>query len=160
MNAAAYRYRVEGYSTPDTDRGYDREVYADTLTEARSKARRLLTVEEQRLTESSGRLSYSRVVDTRSGDVMAERYRDADPALVKAARKLTEQATTRGLYTDPRIEGVARIDRVRVALGYPRDGLEARDAYSPEGEDRWVAIPPGAALFNQRGEAIANPLSP
>ncbi|MDO8632791.1 MAG: hypothetical protein Q7R41_20100, partial [Phycisphaerales bacterium] len=140
------RYRLEGYTTPDTSRGYDAENEADTLKEARQKARHMLSPEWQRLTESSGPLSYVRIVDTRSESVTDERYRNADPALIAAARALFNRATGPGLYAEPRIDGAARFDDARVALDYPRDGIELRNAYGDG--DQWVRLSPSDRLFN------------
>lgn len=153
------RYRLEGFTTPDTSRGYDTENEADTLKEARAKARHMVSLEWQRLTEASGPLSYVRAVDTRSEAVAFERYREADPALAAIARTLHNRAVGPGLYADPGIDGAARFDGARVALGYPHDRIELRDAYACTDDPRWVKLSPSDRLFNQRGERIANPLA-
>ena len=151
-------YQIAAYQTAETDCGCDFDDEADTLTEARHKARHFLSPEFAASGEMSGRFSRVTVTDA-NGDCVIDLFRDVDPAIARAARKLSDTAQTRALYADPRIEGAARFDKARAVLDYPRDVIELRDAYSPDGEDRWVRLTPAACLFNQRGESIRNPLA-
>lgn len=73
MSRDEYKYQVNGYPSQDEfDKGSVREIAADTLKEAKEKAKRILTVAEARESESSRVLGYSQVIDRFSGEVVAD----------------------------------------------------------------------------------------
>jgi len=57
------KYRIEGYCCPDdADKGYDSCAEADTIKEAKSKARYMLTEEHRKAAESTVPISLCRIM--------------------------------------------------------------------------------------------------
>ena len=65
------KYLVRGYCG-DTDGGYDDEYPADTLKEARERAKYLMGESYMRVVESEIAVSYVEILNTQTGEVVAD----------------------------------------------------------------------------------------
>lgn len=65
------KYSIRGYCQ-DTDGGYDDESTADTLNEAKLRAREMMSEEHTRLVESTIPVAYVEIIKTDSGEVVAD----------------------------------------------------------------------------------------
>lgn len=69
------KYRIEGYCSADgIDKGYDASSEADTLKEAKEKARYMLTKEHQAACEASDPLTVARVMRVLGGWEMDDEF--------------------------------------------------------------------------------------
>ena len=65
-------YHINAYTSHETmDRGTDAETTADTLKEAKAKARHYISEDFRRLAEMSARLMYAQVLDG-NGECVAD----------------------------------------------------------------------------------------
>ncbi len=65
------KYAIRGYC-PDSDGGYDSESQADTLKEAKSKARHMMSDEYTRIVESTVKVSYVEIVNLETDEVVSD----------------------------------------------------------------------------------------
>ncbi len=65
------KYSVRGYCS-DSDGGYDDESSADTLKEAKQRARLMMSDEHMRVVESTVPVIYVEVVNAETGEVVAD----------------------------------------------------------------------------------------
>jgi hypothetical protein len=65
------KYAIRGYCG-DTDGGYDDESCADTLKEAKQRARNMMSEEHMRVVESTVPVIYVEVVNMEIGEVVAD----------------------------------------------------------------------------------------
>lgn len=69
MNEA--KYSIRGYCG-DTDGGYDDESKADTLKEAKERAKSMMSEEHMRVVESTVPVVYVEIIKNDSGEVVAD----------------------------------------------------------------------------------------
>ena len=69
MNEA--KYSIRGYCH-DTDGGYDSEAQADTLKEAKQRARHMMSEEYLRVVESTVPVVYVEIVNLKTDEVVAD----------------------------------------------------------------------------------------
>jgi hypothetical protein len=65
------KYLIRGYCG-DTDRGFDSESEADTLKEARNRARYMLSEAYMRVVESEVPVVYAEVIEAKTGAIVDE----------------------------------------------------------------------------------------
>ncbi len=65
------KYSIRGYCS-DADGGYDDESYADTLKEAKARARYMMTEEHMRVVETSVPVVYVEIVNLKTDEVVAD----------------------------------------------------------------------------------------
>ena len=65
------KYLVRGYCS-DTDGGYDDESEADTLKEAKAKAKHMMSDTYTRLVESTVSVAYVQVVNAKTGEIILD----------------------------------------------------------------------------------------
>lgn len=65
------KYSVRAYCR-DTDGGYDEESSADTIKEATSRAKEMMTDEHMRVVESTVPVVYVEIVDVKSGEIIRD----------------------------------------------------------------------------------------
>lgn len=65
------KYLIRGYCA-DTDGGYDDETVADTLKEARERAKHMMSEEFTRIVESTVPVRYVQVVNAKTGEVVLD----------------------------------------------------------------------------------------
>lgn len=69
MNEA--KYTLRGYCA-DSDGGYDDESVADTLKEAKERARYMMSEEHTRVVESTVPVVYVEIINTKTGEIVAD----------------------------------------------------------------------------------------
>lgn len=65
------KYSIRGYCN-DTDGGHDSESEADTLKEAKAKAKHMMSDTYTRLVESTVSVAYVQVVNAKTGEIILD----------------------------------------------------------------------------------------
>lgn len=65
------KYLIRAYCK-DSDGGYDEEARAETLREAKAKAKYLMTEEHQRIVESWVPVVYVEIINTKTDEIVAD----------------------------------------------------------------------------------------
>lgn len=64
------KYIIRGYCS-DSDGGYDDESSADTLKEAKQRARYMMSEEHTRIVESTVRVAYVEIINAKTDEIVA-----------------------------------------------------------------------------------------
>ncbi len=147
------KYVIYAYATRDTSRGYDAETDADTLGEARRKARRFVSTEYRDLCECSYVMEYAKVQDAKTGECLFDIEAKPLAAMAKPARTLARVAYY-GLYSIANGSSGRRWNDARASA----NGIELRDAYSEDRGD-WVPLAATWQLTDSSGRPVSNPLA-
>lgn len=147
MKTEKAKYTVYAYASGDSARGYDYETSADTLAEARKRARYCLSEEFRLSGEMSHRLAMAKVFNG-ADECVFDCFRTVDKTISRAAMSLAIVAHV-AIYDN---RG-RRYNNARSVLGSP-DGIELCEA----GTDNWLPLTADLVLRSYWGNPVENPI--